>query len=203
MRRLVILFLTSLGLIGLGAAGGVAAASVKLHVLSQVCVGTKSRAVTAPTKGHCPAGSLLEVVGTTKVGKTGATGPAGPPGAVGAQGPQGLPGAPASTKTYILNWVSGKIANATPGVTEVGTATDDNTATTEATNWHFPVDVTACAIQVSVVSVGTTYSFYAGSASVGAGPAVQATRLGTNGVYVVSVWPGGAGVDFSLVVTCP
>ena len=80
---------------------------------------------------------------------------------------------------------------------------DNSTTDVEATRWTFPVDISRCAIQVSVVSTGGYYAFYPGSGGVGAGPAVQATRTGTTDVYVHSVWPGGPGVDFSLLVTCP
>jgi hypothetical protein len=203
MRRLVILVLASLSLIGLGAAGAVAAASIKLHVLSQVCVATKSRAVTAPTRGHCPAGTLLEAVGTTKVGKTGATGPSGPAGPAGAAGPQG---APASAKTYIVNWKRGQHVpvNAYAGVVLSGGPFDDAGEHSEDTTWEFPVDVTNCALGVSTASQSGLYLVEGGPPP---GPIAQAGRNSGDPrtVYVDTAWPGSSagGTDFSLLVTCP
>jgi len=102
-----------------------------------------------------------------------------------------------------VNVTSGTATNATAGVTQVGTAVTDATYKTESTVWKFPVDITACAIQVSVVSTGGYYSFYPGGGAVGAGPSIQATRTDAHTLFVISVWPGGAGVNFSLLVTCP
>jgi hypothetical protein len=103
MRTRLVVLLTTIALLAAGAAGGGAIAASKLHVLSKVCVATASRAITAPTKGKCPRGALLERVGGSTPGKTGprgatgATGAAGAAGATGLQGTAGAPGSPAAS----------------------------------------------------------------------------------------------------------
>jgi hypothetical protein len=186
MKRILAMATGSAVLLGTGAAAGAAVAATKLHVLSQACVATKSRAVTAPTKGRCPSGSVLEAIGTTRVGKTGATGPAGPAGPT---------GAPASTKTYIVNWQNLGLVNATNGVTQVGSAVENATDHTEVTRWRYPVDLSACAVEVTPVNSNGTAS----------GPAAQAGHVGgyAADLWVETLWPGGTGIDFSLLVVCP
>src|SRR3954447_7622180 len=160
MRRLLVCLAAGMIVLVVGAAGGAALAAGQLHILSKVCVAKASRAVTAPDKGNCRNGALLEQVGSPVRGRTGARGATGATGPQGAQGPQGVqglqgpPGISAAPHIYIVNWSGSAVKNATAGVTEVGAPTVDSASKQQQTIWAFPVDVTSCSIQVSVLIAG-------------------------------------------------
>lgn len=212
MKRILVVAATSTALVAAGAAGGAAVAAGKLHVLSQACVATKSRAITAPVAGHCPKGTLLETVGAAARGKTGVrglVGPAGPKGSTGSRGPTGPRGAtgatgakgstgPAATvKSYVFNWAGGKIANASSGIV-VNLDKVDKTAFTELLQLTMPVDITTCAVEATPVGANALYDF-------ATAPAIQAARVtaGPKNLNVETHWPSGTALDFSLLVTCP
>lgn len=212
MKRILVATVTSAALVAAGAAGGAAVAASKAHVLSHACVATKSRAVTAPRAGRCPAGTLLETVGAAVRGRTGVRGPAGPVGPRGATGsrgstgPRGATGAtgargatgPASTaKSYVFNWQGGKIANASSGIV-VNLDKVDRTADTELLQLTLPVDITTCAVEATPVGATAFYDF-------ASAPAVQAARVtaGPKNLNVETHWPSGTPLDFSLLVACP
>jgi hypothetical protein len=90
-------------------------------------------------------------------------------------------------------------------VTQVGTAIDNATYKTELTRWRFPVDVSACAVEVTPVNSNGIAAEYPGSGVIGSGPAAQAGHVGAYpaDLWVETVWPGGTGTDFSLLVVCP
>ncbi len=174
------LLTAALTLVAVGAAGGAAVAGSKLHVLTRACVATASRAIMAPTNGHCPKGTLLEQVGASTPGRTGA---AGRPGAAGAQGPQGLQGpagpagAPATAKSYVVNYLQGASAavNSSAGVTMTGGPYDNAAGHYEDTYWHFAADISACAIEVTTVQHNGVYAVEGGGSSV-TGPIAAAGR---------------------------
>jgi hypothetical protein len=195
-----------LTVLGLGAAGGAALATSKLHVLSRACVATKSRALTAPVSGRCPKGTLLEQVGSSTPRHTGPAGAPGATGAQGPQGPQGPAGAAATAKSYVVNYEQGGHApvNASPGVTLSAGPYDNEAGHSEDTYWHFPADISICAIAVTTVESNGLYAVEGGGSSV-TGPIAQAGRNPSDPhiVYVDTEWPGGTGTSFSLLVTCP
>jgi hypothetical protein len=155
-------------------------------------------------QGPLPRRHAARGCGTTKVGKTGQTGATGPAGPAGAAGPQGIPGAPASTKTYIVNWQRGRTTalNASAGVVLSGPPVDTPVEHSQITTWEFPVDLTNCALEVSTASQNGTYFVEGGPPP---GPIAQVGRNPDDprSVSVYTVWPGGTGTDFSLLVTCP
>jgi Collagen triple helix repeat (20 copies) len=213
MKKLIAVTVTSATLVGAGAIGGVAVAGSRLHVLALACVATKSRAVTAPVGRHCPAGALLETVGTAARGKTGPrgkqgftgatghqgntgkTGPTGPAGKTGATGKAGATGKTGTGTSYIVNWQKRAIANATTGITLTSDVTDA-TANTETVGLKLPVDISACGVSVTPV---TTNAFPAGT------PQAQAYRTTSSTTLVTVMTKGGTapGIDFSLTVICP
>jgi hypothetical protein len=209
MKRILVVAVTSTALVAAGAAGGAAVAASKPHVLRQACVATKSRAITAPRAGHCPAGTLLETVGAAARGRTGVRGPAGPTGprgatgAKGSTGPKGSTGAKGSTgpaatlKSYVFNWQGGKIANASSGIV-VNLDKVDKTAFTELLQLTLPVDITTCAVEATPVGASAFYDF-------ATAPAIQAARVtaGPKNLNIETHWPSGTALDFSLLVTCP
>jgi hypothetical protein len=215
MKRILVVAVTSTALVAAGAAGGAAFGAAKLHVLSQACVATKSRAITAPRAGHCPTGTLLETVGAAARGKTGVRGPVGargatgakgatgskgatgPRGATGATGAKGSTGPAATVKSYVFNWAGGKIANASSGIV-VNLDKVDKTADTELLQLTLPVDITTCAVEVTSVGANAFYDF-------ASAPAVQAARVtaAPRNLNIQTHWPSGTALDFSLLVTCP
>ncbi|RKS75540.1 collagen triple helix repeat protein [Motilibacter peucedani] len=204
---------TALLVVG-GAGGGAAVAATRTPRLLNVCVGTKSHAVTKPTGGRCAKGTTLYAVGAAATrgarGAAGAQGPQGvpgPQGASGAQGPQGAPGAqgPAGAvgpqgpaggaNAYVVNWLAGSgLVHATPGVTVVSSSAS---ATNLGVTLQLPVaDVRHCGAAATVLGSDSTYART---------PVAQVALLSAtpSRLYVSTTWDGGSPTGFSLTVTCP